>query len=806
MRFADVLRELRAEAGLTQEELAEAAKLSPRTISDLERGINRTAHKDTAGLLADALGLAGPVRGVFVAAARGRVSAAKVLAARLDASADPAVDPQAAAVTPAGVPAHAGAKIGLLRPVPAQLPHRIPGFTGRDAELGRLDALATRDGGESAKAVVITAIAGTAGVGKTALAVYWAHRIREEFPDGQLYVNLRGFDPTGIPMEPDEAIRGFLDAFAVAPGHIPTSLDLQAALYRSMLANRRVLIVLDNARDAEQVRPLLPGSPGCLAVVTSRNLLTGLIATDGAHPVSVGLLSVDEARKLLAYRLGASRVAAEPEAVDKIIAACARLPLPLSIAAARAATKPGVSLAALAGELQEAQRRLDAFDGGDQSTDVRAVFSWSYQRLGAPAARLFRMLGLHPGPDLSMHAAASLAGVSLTRVRSSLAELSRTHLIMETIPGRFTLHDLLRAYAAELAETTEPEDERRAARHRLLDHYLHTAHRADQMLNPHRDDPITLQAAGSGVTPEWPSDHQQGLTWFAAEYQVLLAAIRQAVGNGFDTHAWQLGWTLTAFFQRSGLWHDAVVAQMMALQAARRAADRRGQAVAHGCLAYAYIRLDRYSEAQHHVLQALELYEGLGDLVGEAHAHRTLTWLFDRQGRYREALPHAEQALELFGAAGHRTGEARALNAVGWFHAQLGDHSNGLIYCQRALELQREIGDQFGQADTLDSLGEVHRGLLLHHEAIACYQEAIDLYQDFGDRYNEAETLISLGESCRAVGDSDSTRTAWERALTILDQLGHREADRVRGLLKDLPSSAGYSGNGRRGHARSAQP
>lgn len=693
-------------------------------------------------------------------------------------------DPELGSTAHQGVAIAGGSRMGDQRPVPAQLPHSVPDFTGRDAELDWLGTLVTRYGSDSVKAVVITSIAGTAGVGKTALAVHWAHEIRGLFPDGQLYVNLRGFGPTGTAMEPAEAIRGFLDAFAVEPEQIPADLDAQAALYRSVLATRRVLIVLDNAGDADQVRPLLPGSAGCLVVVTSRNLLTGLIAADGAYPLSVDLLPASDARELVARRLGAHRVAAEPEAVEQIIASCARLPLPLSIATARAATRPGATLAALAEELREAHGRLDVLDGGDQATDVRAVFSWSYQRLSAPAAHLFRLLGFHPGPDFSIHAVASLVGVPLMRVRSSLTELARAHLIMEITSGRFTLHDLLRAYATELAEATEPEDERRAAEHRVLDHYLHSAYRAEEMLNPHRDDPITLLPARSGVTPEDPRGHQEGLAWFAAEYPVLLAAIRQAVSRGFDTHAWQLAWTLTPFFQRSGRWHDSVAAQTMALRAAQRGADPRGQAVTHGCLAYAYVRLERYGDAQQHLLQALGFYEELADHIGEAHAHRTLTWLLDSQARYSEALPHAQRALELFTAAGHRTGEARALNGIGWFHVQLGDHSSGLSYCQRALDLQREIGDQFDQADTLHSLGQAHHHLGHHSETIACYQEAIELYQDFGHRYSQAEALVDLGHAHDAIGDSDSARAAWGQALSILEQLGGREADQVRALLQ----------------------
>ena len=315
-----------------------------------------------------------------------------------------------------------------------------------------------------------------------------------------------------------------------------------------------MLVLLDNAADEEQVRPLLPGSPGCLVIVTSRNELPGLIVTEGAQPVVVDLLTADEARQLLSRRIGESRVPAETQAADNIIALCARLPLALMLVAARAATHPGFRLAALAAELREAGGSLDAFDGEDQATNVRAVFSWSYQRLSVSGRRLFRLLGLHFGPDISMPAVASLAGMPREQVRHALAELTRAHLVTERIPGRFAFHDLLRAYATEVAYTHDPDDYRYAARHRVLDHYLHTAYRADELLNRHRDRPFTLADASPGVTPESPADQKQALAWFESEHAVLLAALRQA--TGFDTHIWQLAWALASFFEYQGHWRD----------------------------------------------------------------------------------------------------------------------------------------------------------------------------------------------------------------------------------------------------------
>ena len=694
-----------------------------------------------------------------------------------------AADPELVAATATEVTADVGAMTGTRRPLPAQLPHQIPDFTGRHAELDQLDSLVAADRESIGTGVVITSISGTAGVGKTALAVHWAHRISEEFPDGQLYVNLRGFDPTGSAMKPAEAIRGFLDAFGVTPQQLPTSLEAQAALYRSLLAGRRVLILLDNAADEDQVRPLLPGSPGCLVIVTSRNELPGLIVTEGAQPVLVDLMSIPEARQLLSRRIGENRVAAEAQAVDNIIALCARLPLALMLVAARAATHPGFRLSALAAELSEAGGSLDAFDSEDQATNVRAVFSWSYQRLSVSGQRLFRLLGLHFGPDISTPAVVSLAGMPKEQVRHALAELTRAHLVAERIPGRFAFHDLLRAYATEVAHTHDADDYRYAARYRVLDHYLHSAYRADEMLNRHRDRPFALADASPGVTPESPADQKQALAWFESEHAVLLETLRHA--TGFDTHIWQLAWTLAPFFEYQGHWRDWRDSQSIALDASRRLSDKLAQALSHRLLGSAFIQLRSYDHARTHLRHALDLFRDLADNTGQADAHRNLAWMLERQGLYGEALPRAEQALALFRAAGNRTGQARALNAVGWLHAQLGDYAQALVCCQQALDLQHEINDRFGLAETYDSLGYAHRHLGHQKEAITCCQQAVNLYRELGYRYQEADTLVSLGDAYQAFGDSESARTAWRRALAILEQLDHPRADRVRARIQE---------------------
>jgi DNA-binding SARP family transcriptional activator len=438
---------------------------------------------------------------------------------------------------------------GIHVVMPAHLPADTPAFTGRVDHIHKLDDLLA-DAGEGG-AAIISALAGTAGVGKTALAVHWAHRVRHCFPDGQLYINLRGFDPTGAPIRPEQAIRRFLDALNVPTQRIPTGLDAQIDLYRSLLANKRVLVVLDNARDSDQVRPLLPGVSGCLALITSRNRLAGLVAIDGAHPLILDLLTADEARRLLTTRLGESRVAAEPEALDDLIQLCARLPLALAICAARGAIEPDLPLNDLAARLRDTQGSLDALTGDDTATNIRAVFTCSYHTLSPDTARLFRLLSLHPGPDISAAAAASLAGISPDLASRLLADLVNVHLVTEPTSGRYSLHDLLRAYAHEQAYALDSDPDRHAATHRLLDHYLHTAHAAALHLRPHRDR-IVLGPQPPEVTIEELGGLTDAIAWFTAEHLTLLAAIQHAASTGFDIQTCQLAWTLSDFLDRRG--------------------------------------------------------------------------------------------------------------------------------------------------------------------------------------------------------------------------------------------------------------
>jgi tetratricopeptide (TPR) repeat protein/transcriptional regulator with XRE-family HTH domain len=695
-------------------------------------------------------------------------------------------DIQAPRGLPADIPGFVG---GADRAVPHQLPAAAGHFVGRAAELAALRGLAGGAGG-AAGMVVISAIGGMAGIGKTALALRFAHQVASEFPDGELYVNLRGFDPSVPPVTPEAAVRGFLDGLDVPPARIPVGVDAQAALYRSLLAGRRMLVVLDNAKNTGQVQPLLPGTPGCLVLVTSRHQLTSLAVTHGAHLIDLDVLTPAEAAELLAARLGAGRVPAEPRAAAEIITRCAGLPLALAIVAARAAAHPGLPLAALAAELRGSQ--LDALAGGDDpGTDIRAVFSVSYRALSPAAARLFRLLGLHPGPDISVSATASLAALPAPETRSLLAKLSQAHLISEIRPGRYASHDLVRAYAASLARQIDPGEQRQAATLRVFDHYLHTAHASDLILDPFQNR-ITPAPPRPGVTPQIPVDRTSALAWFTAEQAVLLAAIDQA-DPALDAHTWQLASTLFTFLHGRGLWREQAASQHAALAAAIRLGDQLAQARCHNGLASAYDQQGRLDDAETHLRQALDLCTQAGHQAGQASAHHNLAIVCGRDGRHREALHHAQRALALRRASVNKGQYAADLNQVGCCHARLGNHRRALISLREALTLHQEVDDPEMHADTWHSLGLVYHQLGQHGRAAACYQRALAMYRDLGYRYYEADTLTSLGETCHAAGQVAAARDAWEQALVILDDLGQPQAGQIRRKLASLSRAAARS-------------
>jgi tetratricopeptide (TPR) repeat protein len=664
--------------------------------------------------------------------------------------------------------------------IPAQLPLDLAGFVGRRAELSALDLAATA--AIARQTVGLVVLSGMGGVGKTALAVRWAHQVRDRFPDGQLYLNLRGFHPGAAALTPGEALPGFLMALGVRAEQIPPTLDAQAGLYRTRLADRRVLVLLDNARDAAQVRPLLPGAPGCLALITSRHTLTGLVAAEAAHPVPLDLLTLDESGQLLAHRLGAARTAAEPDAVDAIVERCARLPLALAIAAARAAARPRVPLAELAAELAELTgnvRRLDAFSTGDAGTDVRTVFSWSYLLLRPAAARLFRLLGLPSGADLSADAVASLAGSSRPDVAPLLAELLAAHLLAEPAPGRYAMHDLLRAYAAERAADEEPEPARHAALTRLFDHYLDTARSAIQVLFP----------AELGHLPS-PSGPVRGMagpaaarSWLDAERVNLTAATGHAAGHGWPRHAAALATTLHHYLD-SGYPADTLIVHTHAHRAAHDAGDHSAEATALNHLGIAHRRAGRFQQAGEHHQQALALCRQVADRAGEARALTQIGIAVWRLGRYDEAKQHCQAALDLFREIGDRIGEANQLNMFGIGYRQTG-HLDTAIDCHRqAFDLYHDLGNPLGEANSLNGLGAAYHQAGRLHQAIDCQRRALVTVREVGHRPVEIWIRNDLGRALLLLGDHRGARVHHERALALCREAGEHsfEVETVNAL------------------------
>ncbi|MEV7012298.1 tetratricopeptide repeat protein [Streptosporangium sp. NPDC051022] len=786
--FGGVLRDFRVRALLTQEELAALSGISERQIREIESGRVAVPRSSTVRVLADTLKLSPADRAAF----------------------------QLAAQPEAGHP-----------PVPAQLPADVDGFTGRADALRALDA---------ATAAVIT-VSGAAGVGKTSLAVHWSHLVAPGFPDGQLYVDLRGFSRHAT-VDPAEVIRGFLDALGVPPDRIPRGVEAQAALYRSRSAGRRLLVVLDNARDAEQVRPLLPAGPAARTVVTSRRQLTALVAETGADTLTLDVLDIEEAVELLGHRLGTafpqktspqkafpekaspqkndlntrspaaesgpgrsrseaddgpspspstadtgrslSRLGpevADGDAVAAIAAACGRLPLALALVGARARLT-GFRPATIAAELRHPGGRLAALE-------IDVVFSWSYDALSRDAARLFRLLGLAAGADISVAAAAALAGRALPEVRRTLAELTHASLVAEHAPGRYRMHDLLHVYAGERARAGETEAVRQAALTRLLDHYTHTAYHADLVLNPVRAPiPMTLGAPVEGAEPKHVIDLPAALAWLETEHAVLLTALRQAEEEGMHRHAWQLGWALDTFLNDRRRWHDEGAAWAVALRAATAMTDRPAAAHAHRFLSAVNGRLDRFDDAHTHMRKALELSLAAGDRAGEAENRFVLSYVYWLQGDGERALDQAEQALSLFTELDDPLWAGKASLAVGWYLSELGACHEALPFHLRALELQRRAGDRANEVVTVDTLGLLYQRLGDPETAIRHYRDGLRLAGTMESLDLRAQLLGHLGDASEATGDTPTAREHWLEAYRIFRELGHPQAGDLRRKLQ----------------------
>jgi tetratricopeptide (TPR) repeat protein/transcriptional regulator with XRE-family HTH domain len=699
-----VVRRFRQRAGLTQEALAERSGVSTRTIRGLETGDRPNPQLGSLRQLADAMSLSPEDRDELMAS---------VL----------------------GVPS-----------VPRQLPAVPAGFTGREAELAQLDA--------ASSTVVISAIAGAGGIGKTWLAARWGHRRIDRFPDGQLFVDLRGFSPDSDPLDPLTALRAFLDALGVDTARVTGDVYEHAARYRSEVAGKRLLIVLDNAATADQVVPLLPGTPTCKVLVTSRRTLSTLLHRHNAQHLPLAALDEAEAHEFLVNALGADRVAAEPAAAAELIEACGRYPLALAVMVGRARHRNSLELAA---ELRE--HGLDALTN---------VLSWSLRALTDEQRTVFALLGSAPGADIGLPAAVSLTGRSKPQLTRILRALTEASLLTRLANGRYAMHDLIRDFAAR-----QEVPDRDTALRRVLDFYLHTANAAAQQI-----DPQPLDLAATSVEPQPIPDVSTALAWFDAELPNLLAAQRVAAG----LEVWQLARTVNSFLYRRGRHHDRLAVWQTALAADLPDAAR---ASAHGLLGRAYGALGRFEDATEHFEQALALAGD--DALQQANTHRMLAAAWEQRGDDRVAMKHTSQALALYRTLDEPVWEADAVNSMGWYAARLGDFDDARRHCERALAMQRRNGYRDGEAAALDSLGLIAHRTGRHAASVDCYEQSLAIFRDVGNTMYAAVALDGIGHPFAAIGRLDDARAAWGEALLLFQEQGRdADADRVRRQLDAL--------------------
>lgn len=664
--------------------------------------------------------------------------------------------------------------------VPHQLPADVPRFTGRARQLQRLDELLGRAAG-----TVVTAITGMAGVGKTSLAIHWAHRVREQFGDGELYVNLRGYDRES-PVAPEQVLDGFLRALGVPRERIPREPAELAALYRSLVAERRMLIVLDNAVNAEQVRPLLPGGSACVVLLTSRSQLSGLVVRDGAERVNVDGLPADEAAALIARIVGAERVGDDVAA--ELAAMCAYLPLALRIAAERIAARPHLDVPDLIDELAKEQRRLDLLSTVDDETSaVRVVFSWSYRALPDPAARAFRLLGLHAGPDFSSHAAAALLATGGAATRRLLEQLTGVHLLEEIDLDRFRFHDLVRVYAAERVFTEESEQSRAEAVRRELEWYLYTADKAVRTFSP----PHLRAPLGSPIAEVDPMTFKRpgnALRWCEAERANFVAGINQAVELGMDDIGWKLPATLWEFFNTRKYWSDWIGTHQVGLDAARRIGDRVGESWLLNNLGPAYLDLGDTELAIEYFQRTLVIRREINDREAEGWTQYNLGDAYRVAGWYPEAIEHLRAALVIGREFDERWGLSWTLTMLGDTYRKLGRFDEAVECLQQALEIRRGLkaDDPWGEGWTLTMLGDAYRGLGRFNDAIDNLQRALAISRESGLLYLEGRTLRGLGDAFRRIGQPAQARESWRQALKIFDESNDRRAAGVRARLEAL--------------------
>jgi tetratricopeptide (TPR) repeat protein len=667
-------------------------------------------------------------------------------------------------------------------PVPRQLPAAPRGFAGRASEQADLEEPAETGAG-AGRGALITVIGGAGGIGKTWLALRWAHDHLDRFPDGQLFVDLRGFSPHGDPVDPPAVVRGFLTALGVDPAELIGDLDELAALYRSRVAGRRMLIVLDNAATADQVAPLLPGTAGCAVLVTSRRILSALLHRYGARHVCLGVLAEDDARTLLAHRLGRERLTAEPEATTALIRSCGNYPLALSVVASRAQISSDIPIGEFVAELREVG--LDALDDADPTVSLSDVLSWSLRSLTVEQRRVFALLGIAAGADIALHAAAHLTDLPRPQARKILRQLEDASLLTRRAHDRYLLHDLVRSYAAATAEREIPEEAREAALRRVLDFYLYTAHAAGRLLEPdvpllHRDLPTT-------AVEVWPlSDADAAMDWLNVEHRNLMAAQHTAAILGWHHTVWALAAALSTFHLRSGDHQHELAAWRTALDAADQLGDPAVRTGVHWHLGRVYNQMRRHDEAVHHFLVALDLAEEHGNLTDQGHVHLQLSREWNGWGDSRRGLEHATQALALFRTIGPPLLEASAHIVACWCHLLLEDYDTARTHCRHALRLIENVHPEL-EGVAHDRLGYIAHHTGHHRRAIEHYQRALTLFRGLGHSYEIANTFDNLGHPHSALGQYDHARAAWQQALRLY-QGQHRNLDvqRVRQQLDTL--------------------
>ncbi len=739
--FSDLLRRLRTRAGLTQEELASAANVSRRAVSDLERGVATAPQKDTVRLLAGALHLIGPERAEFDAVARGRPR-------------------------PGG-----SAAVSAMR----SLPRDVASFTGRQRELDQLAAGVAGAGG----LVGIHAIGGMAGVGKTAFAVHAGHHLAGAFPDGQMFVPLHGHTPGQQPADPADALASLLLAIGLPAAQVPAGLQARTALWRDRVAGKQLLLVLDDAASSEQVWPLLPGTSGSLVLVTSRRHLSAL---DDATAISLDTLPPGEAAVLLVRLAGRAGLNPDDPAVAGIIRLCGYLPLAIGMMARQLHHHPAWSAAGRAAELAAARDRLELM--ATENLSVAAAFDLSYANLTAAQQQLFRRLGLHPGADIDSYAAAALDGADLAATRRGLEALYDRYLLTEPTQGRYRLHDLIREHARNLAAREDAWPDRDHATARLLDYYQHAAAAASALIS-RQTRPARAVAVGA-ATAAIPvlADREKAIAWARAERGTLIACLDRAAATGRHGLVVALSAGLAGLLRLDGPWAEAITRHTAAVEAARHLGDLLGQANARNDLGDARFMACDYQGAARDLELALAIYRDIGNRLGEANALHNLGMVRNLTDDYAAAAEVLGQAMGIYRDSGDRIGQANALFYLGQVRWLTGDHQAAARAEEEALGIYRDLGDWLGQAGALHHLGVIRWLSGDYPAAIQAEERAVAIYRDLGDRPGQAIALNYLGQARRLTGDYPAATSAHEESLTINRDLGHRlgEANALRQL------------------------